>query len=133
MRGNSTYNVWAGMIQRCTNPNFSQFNRYGGRGIGVPDKWRVFAGFLEDMGERPGGMTIERLDNDAGYSNDNCRWASQRDQARNRSTTHWVEHEGVRLPLVAWADRAGIKYKVLHARLVKYGWPIERALTTPVR
>lgn len=72
------------MTKRCTNPNYKFFADYGGRGILVCERWRKFENFLADMGERPKGLTLERINNDRIYEHSNCRWASRKDQANNR-------------------------------------------------
>lgn len=79
-----TYNSWANMLQRCTNKKRPDFADYGGRGILVCDDWLTFKHFLNDMGERPLGTSIDRKDNDKGYCKDNCKWSSDFEQARNR-------------------------------------------------
>lgn len=79
-----TYRVWDAMLKRCTNPKTHNFHNYGGRGIAVCESWKVFANFLADMGERPTGLTIDRVDNSRGYEPGNCRWATMKEQASNR-------------------------------------------------
>lgn len=79
-----TYNSWAGMIQRCTNPSNPAWKNYGGRGINVCSRWLVFENFLEDMGDRPSGMSIDRTDNNGNYCRENCKWATAKDQSKNR-------------------------------------------------
>jgi hypothetical protein len=93
-RGNRTptYNSWASMLQRCRNRNHPQYDYYGGRGIRVCERWERFENFLEDMGPCPVGLTLERIDNHAGYGPDNCKWATWKAQANNRRArgTAWI-------------------------------------------
>lgn len=79
-----TYNSWASMVQRCTNPHYYQYENYGGRGISVCEEWRSFANFYRDMGDRPPGRTLDRIDNNRGYEKSNARWATPYQQVHNR-------------------------------------------------
>lgn len=89
-----TYTSWCDMIQRCTNPKREKYARYGGRGITVCRRWMdSFENFLADMGERPTGTTIDRIDNDGNYEPDNCRWSSPREQSINSSKTKLSEQQ----------------------------------------
>jgi hypothetical protein len=84
MCGTRTYAAWANMIQRCTNPRYPGWDHYGGRGITVCDRWKDFVNFFADMGEKPDGLTLDRIDVNGNYEPDNCRWATIVEQNSNR-------------------------------------------------
>ena len=127
------YRIWAHLRERCRNPNCKGFKYYGGNGRDVCDRWLIFENFFEDMGECPEGMTLERIDNTKGYYKENCRWATQLEQANNKSNTHWIDYKGEIMSLPQWARRLGMQIETLRQRINKLHWSIERALTTPVR
>lgn len=127
------YQVWLAMKNRCYNEKVEGYDRYGGRGIKVCGRWlggSGFQNFMSDMGERPDGMTIERIDNDKDYSPDNCRWATMKEQCRNKRSNRWLEHNGEKRLISEWASHIGIGLSTLVGRLER-GWSIKRALETP--
>lgn len=108
--GTYTYNSWAAMIQRCTNPKNRKFYRYGGRGITVCERWLKFENFLADMGEKPGGgYSIERVDNDGNYEPSNCKWASTYEQSRNRSNNVFLHFRGKKYVLSDLSEKFGME------------------------
>lgn len=125
------YKVWSGIIQRCENPNNNRYDDWGGRGIKMCEEWRTsFDNFLRDMGNRPSPKhQIDRIDNDGDYSPENCKWSDLYEQSHNTRRNRWVEYDGRKQTIDQWALELGLKYRTLHARLVDYHWPIERALT----
>lgn len=134
MSNTREYGIWRGLINRCHNKNVASYRYYGGAGLYVCDRWRYsFENFYADMGACPPGFSIERLSNDNGYTPNNCVWADKTRQSRNRRVTKWLTFHGETLPLSAWAEKAGIKERTLHARIIDRGWSVEAALTTPVK
>ena len=123
-----TYEVWLQMLARCTNPRNRAWSHYGGRGITVCERWRSFENFLADMGERPPGLSIDRVDNERGYEPGNCRWATRREQSANRRTSRFLTVRGERVCLAEWARRSGLAPSTIASRL-KLGWPAEQAVT----
>lgn len=128
------YHSWLAMIRRCESHSAPCYASYGGRGIKVCPRWRQsFASFLADMGPRPSlRYSLDRINNDGDYEPGNCRWASSKEQARNKSTNRFYELNGVRLTLVDWAKRLGVHKSALKSRLER-GWTFERAVAVPVK
>lgn len=121
MHGTAEYNIWATMIQRCHNPNNPAYADYGGRGIAVCGSWLdSFQAFYRDMGPRPGSeYSLDRRENDLGYSKDNCRWATAQEQAENRSSTRWVEYRGERITATGLGLRSGNSVNTILNRLAR--------------
>lgn len=131
--GTSEYNIWQGLKSRCQVPTDPAYPSYGGRGITVCERWMAFENFYEDMGNRPSKeYSLDRVDNNGPYSKDNCRWATRKQQARNRRTTLRVWFNGEEKPLKEWAEIFEINYHTLWSR-IKNGWPTDKAITTKTR
>jgi hypothetical protein len=127
------YNIWHGMLQRCLNPNSTGFNEsYGGRGITVCNRWRTFELFFEDMGPGKMGWKVERVNNDAGYTLENCVWATPKRQAQNRRDNRIVTVQGVTGCLKELCERFHVIYSRVRDRLER-GWDVESAFFTPKR
>lgn len=127
------YTIWAGMKYRCSNPNSRIFNRYGGRGIRVCERWQKFEAFLEDMGFSPSAKhSIERSDVNGDYTPDNCRWATPAEQSRNTTRSTYLEFNGKRQTVADWAIELGVTQTCLRVRL-RNGWTIEQTLMTRSR
>jgi len=131
MRQTRPYRIWAGIIQRCGNPNNSDAHLYSGRGISVCEKWRNFQGFWEDM--KAGyskSMTIDRRDNEQGYCKENCRWASYVQQAQNRRNNRLISFRGETRVMTEWERLLCFPPGIIFRRLSR-GWTSEKALSTP--
>jgi hypothetical protein len=132
MSGTPIYAVWRSMMQRCYDKNSHAYQRYGGRGINVCERWQNFLGFYSDMGDRPEGMSLERVDNNGDYCLENVIWASAKTQARNRRSTVFLEFKSQRKSMAEWAEEFDMKIQTLWAR-VNRGLSVEEALTGRMR
>lgn len=127
-----TYQTWRSMLVRCRNKNCKGYPLYGGRGITVCEQWLSFECFLQDMGEKPSGTSIDRIDNDKGYYPGNCRWATPKEQVRNRRVGRRITCDGeTKLPC-EWSDASGIPSSVIIKR-IKCGWAPKIAIYAPLR
>jgi hypothetical protein len=114
---NKTFRSWEGMFSRCKNPNDKIYHRYGGRGIKVCERWSEFLNFLADMGEKPIGTSLDRINNDGNYEPGNCRWATAKEQCQNRSSNRLIFYKGEKLPITEVARRIGVYKTSLFRRL----------------
>jgi hypothetical protein len=127
------YTSWEGIIARTTNPKNTYFRYYGGRGIKVCARWLKFENFYADMGPRPSPKhTIDRVNNSLGYSPENCRWATRKEQQRNLRSNRIITVHGVSRCVSEWAERLGVKSHTIHGRMAS-GWPEHLAVTLPKR
>jgi hypothetical protein len=127
MSGTPEFVSWCSMNARCYNTKTNRYENYGGRGIKVCDRWKnSFKNFYKDMGKRPKGFTLDRIDPNGDYTPENCRWATYKEQAKNRKSTYYITFNNQTLTKVEWAKKLNIKYSTLSERL-RRGWSIERA------
>lgn len=121
------YRIWRGMFSRCNNEKSDSYRYYGARGIKVCDRWMEFRNFIEDMGERPDGMSIDRINVDGNYEPSNCRWADLSTQANNKTNSAYHIIDGEKLTVSQWAAKRGVPEQYVYGRLAR-GWSIEDAL-----
>ena len=118
----SEYNSWASMITRCFDQNHPSYKNYGGRGIGIDDpRWLKFENFIGDMGKKPPGTTLERVDNNLGYSKENCIWGTHEVQSRNKRNNSWVTVQGNDLLLIDACEKYGVSLTNVRTRVSRYG------------
>jgi hypothetical protein len=128
------YRTWKAMMSRCYNTHHMGYPDYGGRGITVCQQWHDFPTWYAYMGEPPSkNHTIERIDNNGNYEPSNCRWATRKEQANNKSNNRIIEFNGQTKTLKQWAEVIKMPYKTLHARLNQANWSIEKSFKTPLR
>lgn len=125
------YRLWMMMRDRCRNPKNHAYLDYGGRGIEVCERWHKFENFYADMGERPAGLTLDRINNDGNYEPGNCRWATRAQQGRNKRNNHIVTVNGESKCVSEWAAGLSAPRRLVSVRLSR-GWSDERAVLTPV-
>lgn len=128
-----TYNSWNGMMSRCYDKNAVNYGRYGARGTIVYEPWHIFENFYKDMGERPKGLTLDRIDSKGIYEPKNCRWATTKQQGSNRSDNHIIDAFGTRMTLTQWSEKTGIIAATILKRIMKLKWLPEMALTIKPR
>jgi hypothetical protein len=121
---------WVTIFARCESPSDSNYPLYGARGISVCERWRVFENFLADMGERPDGMSLDRINSDGNYEPGNCRWATIKQQNRNRRNNVLLTFDGHTRCLAEWAELMKIRHDTLRSRL-EAGWSVADAINTP--
>jgi hypothetical protein len=127
-----TYHSWNSMKMRCVNRRSGGFTNYGARGISYDPRWESFDNFLADMGERPKGCQLNRIDNNGGYCKANCEWTTPLRNMNNRRNTHFVEYRGEKVALADLARSCGLKYITLRKR-IEAGWGVDAAASLPLR
>ena len=132
MSGTRPYKIWCGMKRRCYNKNEINYARYGGKGVRVSKEGLNFINFWKDMKDGyADDLQIDRIDNSKGYSLENCRWVTVKEQQRNKSNVTLYKHNGKELTSFEWDKELGLARGTVRARIKYYKWSLERALTTP--
>lgn len=126
MSKGQTYKIWAGIRKRCNYKKDKDFDYYGGRGIRVCERWEKFENFFKDMGERPKGMTLDRIDNNGNYCKENCRWISRKRQMNNTRYNHLLTYKGKTMSMMDWSEYLEIPYSRIRTRINTFGWSIEK-------
>lgn len=122
MRGGKqspTYSAWRSMLRRCSDAAHPSYANYGGRGIKVCERWKSFEAFLEDMGDRPEGKTLDRVNGNGDYCKENCRWLTMKEQANNRANNHLLSYRGETRTVSQWASVLGIREGTIRSRLFR--------------
>lgn len=141
MRNTKFFTIWASMRQRCRNKNCPDFKRYGERGIKVCERWNTFLNFKDDMhksylkhieefGEKD--TTIDRINNNGNYSKENCRWATHKEQARNRRNNYFISYKGKVMCLASWAEITKLPQALIWQRIKRDKWPSQKVFNTSI-
>lgn len=126
------YTSWLGMRGRCLYKTDKCYKHYGGRGIVICDSWiNSFENFLNDMGERPIGHSLDRVNVNGNYEPSNCKWSTIEEQSLNRTDTLFITYKGETKVLIEWAKYLGLNYALIKTRIRRKGWDVARAFETP--
>ena len=128
-----TYGCWRDMRHRCNNAHYSNYKSYGGRGITVCERWDKFENFLEDMGEKPEGRSLDRIDNNGNYCPENCRWATPKEQSKNMRNNIFIVYNGKQMLLSELSELSGINRETLKYRIFTRNMTPELAVSTPLK
>lgn len=127
-----TYNSWQGMRKRCLDPKHKGFKDYGAKGITICESWlQSFDNFLSDMGEKPLGTSLDRIDNQLGYNKENCKWSTITEQNRNRSCNTSYTFNGETKSLIEFCEELNLEYRNVGHRLRVLKWSVDKAFSTP--
>lgn len=141
-KNNKFYRTWSGMKTRCTNPNNKNFEAYGGSGIGIPKDWLEFENFKRDMyesylehinekGEKQ--TTLDRIENSGGYSKENCRWRTPKEQSNHRTNVMFHLYEGKLYTMTQLSEKFHVNYQTLRYRILISKWTVKDSVETPVK
>lgn len=128
MRKSKEYGIWFAMRARCNKPQNKGYADYGGRGIKVCEKWSIFEEFYKDMGPRPEGSSLDRIDNDGNYEPENCRWATPKEQSNNQRSSLLIQHMDETMTLKQWCEKLNLSYIKIYRKVQKQGIPFEEAI-----
>jgi len=126
------YNILMAIKKRCTNKKHPYYKNYGGRGISFDPRWKKFENFWEDMKETyKDNLEIDRIDNNMGYSKNNCRWTTEKENCNNRRSHRFITYRGETHNITQWAEKIGMPIKLIYDRIVRFHWPVEKAFNKP--
>jgi hypothetical protein len=127
------YNIWGNMLYRCNTPSCKLYKNYGGRGIKVCDDWLIFDNFIKDMGFRPTvNHSLDRIDVDGDYNVSNCRWATNKQQSRNRTNSVLIHIDGLSMQIDDYCEKYNLSKHAIKNR-VRRGWSNDRIIKTPIK
>lgn len=128
----ATWSSWVKLRRRCYCPDDADYKRYGARGISICPEWSEYLNFLNDMGLRPLGTSLDRIDNNGDYEKSNCRWATKQEQARNRRSSRLLVIDGVEKTLAEWSEISGVPSSTIRMRINYRGGKVDKSILAPV-